>query len=43
MKDGRGQQLGREVILDVAQNLADYLVYLNRLINYDKMLKSLSL
>lgn len=42
MKDGRGKQLGRETILDVAQNLADYLAYLNRLINYDKMVKSLS-
>lgn len=42
MKDGRGQQLGREVILDVAQNLGDYLAYLGRLLNYDKMLESLS-
>jgi hypothetical protein len=42
MKDGQGQQLGREVILDVAQNLADYLSWLDRMIDYEKMLKMLN-
>ncbi len=41
MKEGAGQQLGREVILDLAQNLADYLAWLDRMINFDKVLDML--
>ena len=40
-EDGQGEKLGREVTLDVAQNLADYLAWLDRMINYEKMLNML--
>lgn len=41
MKDGRGRELGRAVILDAAQNLADYLAVMDRHIDFEKMLAAL--
>lgn len=35
----KGEQLGREVILNLAQNLADYLVYTDKKINFDTVVK----
>lgn len=36
---GKGKQLGMEVILDLAQNLADYLAYIDKKINFVKVVK----
>ncbi|HCJ66915.1 MAG TPA: hypothetical protein DHV62_06210 [Elusimicrobia bacterium] len=34
---GKGKSLGQEVILDLAQNLADYLAYHDKMLNFSKM------
>ena len=37
IKNKETEILGREVIQDLAQNLADYLAYIDKKINFDKM------
>ena len=37
MKNKDAETLGRDVIHDLAQNLADYLSYIDKKINFDKM------
>ena len=38
---GNGEKLGREVILDIVQNMADYFAYIDKRIDFEKMLSSL--
>lgn len=38
-----GETIGREVILDLAQNLADFLAYHDKILNFDKMVKLLGI
>ncbi len=38
---GRGKEIAQEVVLDVAQNLADYLAYTDKQINFDKIVTKL--
>jgi len=39
---GDGESLGREIIKELAQNLADYLAYIDRLIDFDKVAKKVA-
>lgn len=37
IKKGDGQAIGKEVIREIAQSLADYIAYIDRMINFDKV------
>jgi hypothetical protein len=37
IKKGQGQAVGKEVLQEVAQNIADYLAYIDRMIDFDKV------
>lgn len=39
---GEGRELGKQVITDLAQNLADYLSHQDKILNFDKMASSLT-
>ena len=41
IKDGRGAELGKEVIQNLVQNIADYLHYINKKIDFNKMIENL--
>ncbi len=42
IKDGRGSELGKEVIQNLAQNVVDYLHYINKKIDFDKLVTFLN-